>query len=325
MANLPETPQWSEGVYQIETSDPVLGGPDGISNRQAKQLVNRTSYLKQKLEQNGNELKEHTEAKDPHTQYAPKDSPIFTGTPTAPTPAKNANNTQIATTAFVQSLTNTANQSAVAANNNANSRVPSIRKVNGKALSFDISLNAGDVGSYAKSESDNTFLRISSDKTATVGSLLIDSKTPFPELRFKSKDGYMVGINGSEGKLLHIYSNDPNNQRRYNILIPERSGTLALQNAAIKSENGWWQCGDTGIIIQWVKVASSQQSWVKINYPISFKNQFIGYVASMSSINTSTGHTLVRNATLSTFEYQAGTPNNNENPSKVVHILFWGV
>ncbi len=45
----------------------------------------------------------------------------------------------------------------------------------------------------------------------------------------------------------------------------------------------------------------------------------------MSSTNTSTGHTLVRNATLSTFEYQAGTPNNNENPGKVVHILFWGV
>ncbi len=207
----------------------------------------------------------------------------------------------------------------------AKGAVPNSRKINGKLLAGDISLNAGDVGSYAKSESDNTFLRISSDKTATIGSLLIDSKTPFPELRFKSKDGYVLGINGSEGKLLHIYSNDPRNQRRYNILTPERSGTLALQNTAIKSENGWWQCGDTGIIIQWVKVASDQKSWIKVNYPISFKNKFFGYIASMSSINTSTGHTLVRNATLSTFEYQAGTPNNNENPSKVVHILFWGV
>ena len=50
MANLPETPQWEEGIYQIEVSDPVLGGPDGISNRQAKQLASRTSYLKQKVE-----------------------------------------------------------------------------------------------------------------------------------------------------------------------------------------------------------------------------------------------------------------------------------
>lgn len=29
MANLPETPQWEEGVYQIEVSDPVLGGLTG--------------------------------------------------------------------------------------------------------------------------------------------------------------------------------------------------------------------------------------------------------------------------------------------------------
>ncbi|EPS0108585.1 phage tail protein, partial [Escherichia coli] len=25
MANLPETPQWEDGIYQIEVSDPVLG------------------------------------------------------------------------------------------------------------------------------------------------------------------------------------------------------------------------------------------------------------------------------------------------------------
>ena len=26
MANLPETPQWEDGIYQIEVSDPVLAG-----------------------------------------------------------------------------------------------------------------------------------------------------------------------------------------------------------------------------------------------------------------------------------------------------------
>lgn len=50
MANLPETPQWEDGIYQIEVSDPVLGGPDGISNRQGKQLASRTLYLKQQVE-----------------------------------------------------------------------------------------------------------------------------------------------------------------------------------------------------------------------------------------------------------------------------------
>uniref|UniRef100_UPI0035C744C7 tail fiber protein n=1 Tax=Serratia quinivorans TaxID=137545 RepID=UPI0035C744C7 len=102
MANLPETPQWQDGIYQIETSDPVLGGPDGISNRQAKQLASRTAYLKQQQEKSDTALDDHIADADPHKQYAPKASPTFTGTPTAPTAVQATNNTQIATTAFVQ-------------------------------------------------------------------------------------------------------------------------------------------------------------------------------------------------------------------------------
>ncbi len=101
MANLPETPQWEEGIYQIEVSDPVLGGPDGISNRQGKQLASRTLYLKQQVEKGGSDLAKHIAAADPHTQYAPKASPIFTGTPTAPTPANSDNSKKLATTEFV--------------------------------------------------------------------------------------------------------------------------------------------------------------------------------------------------------------------------------
>ena len=46
MADLTETSEWPAGIYQLETDDPVQGGSDGISNRQAKQLANRTTYLK---------------------------------------------------------------------------------------------------------------------------------------------------------------------------------------------------------------------------------------------------------------------------------------
>lgn len=104
MANLPETPQWEDGIYQIEVSDPVLGGPDGISNRQAKQLASRTSYLKKQVEKGGTDLAAHIAAADPHTQYAPKASPTFTGTPTAPTQTKTDNSTKLATTAHVKSV-----------------------------------------------------------------------------------------------------------------------------------------------------------------------------------------------------------------------------
>lgn len=46
MANLPETEDFAEGTYQIETSDRVLGGPGGIANKQAEQLGNRTAWLR---------------------------------------------------------------------------------------------------------------------------------------------------------------------------------------------------------------------------------------------------------------------------------------
>lgn len=53
MSNLTEVSQWEAGIYQIETTDPVLGGPTGISNTQPKQLANRTLYLLDRLRDSG--------------------------------------------------------------------------------------------------------------------------------------------------------------------------------------------------------------------------------------------------------------------------------
>ncbi|WP_256351286.1 phage tail protein [Aeromonas sp. sif0611] len=50
MANLQEVVSWDAGVYQLETSDPVLGGPGGTSNKQAQALANRTAYLKKHMD-----------------------------------------------------------------------------------------------------------------------------------------------------------------------------------------------------------------------------------------------------------------------------------
>ncbi|RNM01429.1 phage tail protein [Dickeya undicola] len=114
MAELTEKTEWVDGIYQLETSDPVMGGPGGISNRQANQLANRTAYLKQQQEQTGNALTQHATAANPHPQYAPIASPALTGVPTAPTAAAGTNSTQLATTAFVSAAT--ANLSASTAN-----------------------------------------------------------------------------------------------------------------------------------------------------------------------------------------------------------------
>lgn len=89
MANLPESVEWADGIYQLETTDPVLGGPDGIDNLQAKQLAARTRWLRALLERLAEEK-------------APLDSPALTGTPTVPTWDAGANDMRIANTAFVQ-------------------------------------------------------------------------------------------------------------------------------------------------------------------------------------------------------------------------------
>lgn len=52
MAFLPETGSWEAGIYQIEETDVVRGGPvadGGISNLQGQQLGNRTRYLYDRL------------------------------------------------------------------------------------------------------------------------------------------------------------------------------------------------------------------------------------------------------------------------------------
>jgi hypothetical protein len=63
MTNLVEVAQWEPEIYQLETSDPVMGGPDGIDNRQAKQLANRTFWMKRWQEG-------HEYGQNPHPQYA---------------------------------------------------------------------------------------------------------------------------------------------------------------------------------------------------------------------------------------------------------------
>ena len=48
MADLKETPIWGP-VTQLETSDPVMGGENGVSNRAPLQITNRTLWLKNAL------------------------------------------------------------------------------------------------------------------------------------------------------------------------------------------------------------------------------------------------------------------------------------
>jgi hypothetical protein len=51
MAFVQEQAIWEEGIRQFELDDPVMGGVDGVDNIPLKQLANRTSFLKQQVEE----------------------------------------------------------------------------------------------------------------------------------------------------------------------------------------------------------------------------------------------------------------------------------
>ena len=50
MSDLDESPVYDPGVYQIETNDLVVGGPTGIANKGNVNLANRTTWLKQQVD-----------------------------------------------------------------------------------------------------------------------------------------------------------------------------------------------------------------------------------------------------------------------------------
>lgn len=56
MGKIKETSAWVEDIYQIEVTDPALGGENGPVNTAPRQLANRTQYLKGRADSVENEL-----------------------------------------------------------------------------------------------------------------------------------------------------------------------------------------------------------------------------------------------------------------------------
>ncbi|HFK3739476.1 phage tail-collar fiber domain-containing protein [Citrobacter freundii] len=111
VGNCPESykPKLAEGSGRTQTVRMVLitSSTDNITLKIDPAVVLATrKYVDDKVL----ELKvyvddlmaKHLAAVDPHSQYAPKDSPTLTGTPKAPTAVAGNNSMQLANTAFVQ-------------------------------------------------------------------------------------------------------------------------------------------------------------------------------------------------------------------------------
>lgn len=111
VGNCPESykPQLAEGSGRTQTVRMVLitSSTDNITLKIDPAVVLATrKYVDDKVLELklyvDDQMRNHIAAQDPHTQYAQKHNPTFTGEPKAPTPAAGNNTTRIATTAFVQ-------------------------------------------------------------------------------------------------------------------------------------------------------------------------------------------------------------------------------
>ncbi|WP_077879809.1 phage tail protein [Escherichia coli] len=111
VANCPETykPQLQEGSGRTQTIRMILvvTNTEAITLKIDPSVVLATrKYVDDEVLELrlyvDDQMRNHIAAQDPHTQYAQKQNPTFTGEPKAPTPAAGNNTTRIATTAFVQ-------------------------------------------------------------------------------------------------------------------------------------------------------------------------------------------------------------------------------
>ncbi len=111
VANCPETykPQLQEGSGRTQTIRMILvvTNTEAITLKIDPSVVLATrKYVDDEVLELrlyvDDQMRNHIAAQDPHTQYAQKHNPTFTGEPKAPMPAAGNNTTRIATTAFVQ-------------------------------------------------------------------------------------------------------------------------------------------------------------------------------------------------------------------------------
>ncbi|UBX29856.1 phage tail-collar fiber domain-containing protein [Arsenophonus apicola] len=170
------------------------------------------------------------------------------------------------------------------ANNNANSRVPDMRKVNGKQLNADISLSASDVGAYTKTETDSRVAE--AKKTGTNAQTTANAANTAATNANNNANGRVPSGRKVNNKPLSTdISLSAADVGAYSKTeMDDKLKIISGKNTANKSISGWWKCGDTGVIIQWARYGKGKGAGTyNFPLPMKFPNTglfCIGYVAT---------------------------------------------
>ncbi|WP_442899666.1 gp53-like domain-containing protein [Escherichia sp. Lx600-2] len=161
--------------------------------------------------------------------------------------------------------------------------VPVGRKVNNKPLSADISLSAGDVGAYGKTETDNK---------------VADAKKAGTDAQTKANAASTAATNANNNANGRVPNGRKVNGKPLTSDITLSAGDVGTytkeeidkkiiasggKNTASKLANGWWKCGDTGLIYQWGIATHAKKTMFPIAFPTMCAQIVLGCNGSTGS------------------------------------------
>ncbi|HHU8406014.1 TPA: phage tail protein [Escherichia coli] len=321
VGNCPESykPQLAEGSGRTQTVRMVLitSSTDNITLKIDPAVVLATrKYVDDKVLELkvyvDDQMAKHLAAPDPHSQYAPKESPTFTGTPKAPTPAAGNNTTQVATTAFVQAaLTalingapatlDTLKEIAAAINNDPNFSTTINNALALKAPLSSPALTGTPTAPTAAQSVNNTQIAttafVKSAIAAMVGSApaALDTLNELASALGNDPNFATTMLNALAGKqpldntLTNLSGKDVAGLLAYLGLgeaakLPAISGSL--------SSSGWIKIPvieGKSFIIQWGRIgpSDSKTGVATGSYPIAFPNSaFMAFIAEKTAVST---------------------------------------
>ncbi|WFX57885.1 phage tail protein [Enterobacter roggenkampii] len=246
-------------------------------------------------------MAKHLAAVDPHSQYAPKDSPTLTGTPKAPTAAAGNNSVQIANTAFVQAAIlaliggapatlDTLKEIAAAINNDPNFSTTINNALALKAPLASPALTGAPTAPTAVQSTNNTQIATTAFVKSAVAGLVGSSPEALDTLN------ELAAALGNDPNFATTVMNALAGKQPLDATLTNLSGKsisglleyLGLGEAAKRSvgtgnnqlpdmssfaaslSGSGWQKLPGGLIIQWGQVLSNSGGFAPWTYPIAF-------------------------------------------------------
>ncbi|WP_434170029.1 phage tail protein [Citrobacter freundii] len=310
VANCPETykPQLQEGSGRTQTIRMILivSSTSAITLKIDPSVVLATrQYVDDKVIEvkayADGLMKKHIADTDPHTQYATKSNPTFTGMPKAPTASAGNNSTQLATTAFVQAALvalingapatlDTLKEIAAAINNDPNFSTTINNALALKAPLASPALSGTPTAPTAAQTVNNTQVATTAFVKSAIAALVASSPEALDTLN------ELAAALGNDPNFATTMTNALAGKQPLNSTLTELSGksvagileylglgTAAQLNAPSASlgENGWLKLpvligtNEMTLIVQWAAgtAGGSNSTGFVCNFPFTFPNQ----------------------------------------------------